>query len=213
MAAPTLTISSGNEVVFPKFDDIKVSTKTFIVMSNLDINIINLFDQLPVTDYEVIPKRRGRKKKSSVVDPNQDIKDGSIITLEYEGKIRGVDLKKKRSKKKNRGNYFRNSVTIVMTMPENKKINFKVSRNGKFQMTGCKIDAHAEKCIEYMWSYMKDMKDVYTMKGDCFKVMFIPAMRNIDFALGFLVNRENLDMYINEQTEYHSLLETSFGYT
>jgi TATA-box binding protein (TBP) (component of TFIID and TFIIIB) len=198
---------------FPNFDDIKVSTKTFIVTSNLDININNLFEQLPVTEYEVVPKRRGRKKKSSIPDPNQNIKDGSIITLEHEGKIRGVDLKKKRSKKKNRGNYFRNSVTIVMTMPDNKKINFKVSRNGKFQMTGCKIDSHAVKCIEYMWNYMKEMKDVYTINGDCFKVIFIPAMRNIDFSLGFLVNRETLDMYINEETEYHSLLETSFGYT
>ena len=42
--------------------------------------------------------------------------------------------------------------------------------------------------------------------------IFIPAMTNINFCLGFQVNRENLDNYINAQTEYHSLLETSFGY-
>ena len=38
-------------------------------------------------------------------------------------------------------------------------------------------------------------------------------MTNIDFNIGFLVNRENLDKYINVNTDFNSLLETSFGYT
>ena len=38
-------------------------------------------------------------------------------------------------------------------------------------------------------------------------------MRNIDFSLNFLVDREKLDKYFNTYTEYTSLLETSFGYT
>ena len=36
---------------------------------------------------------------------------------------------------------------------------------------------------------------------------------NIDFNVGFTINRENLDKYINSNTDYNSLLETSFGYT
>jgi hypothetical protein len=43
--------------------------------------------------------------------------------------------------------------------------------------------------------------------------MFIPVMRNIDFSLGFNVDREKLAKYISTQTKYHCLLETSFGYT
>ena len=38
-------------------------------------------------------------------------------------------------------------------------------------------------------------------------------MRNIDFGLNFYVDREKLDEYFNTCTDYHSLLETSFGYT
>ena len=38
-------------------------------------------------------------------------------------------------------------------------------------------------------------------------------MTNIDFNLGFTINRENLDKHINTKTRYNSLLETSFGYT
>lgn len=209
-------------LVFQDFDTIKVSTKTFIVMTNIILNIENLFNFLPITDYILVPKKRGRKKKNEPEDPNKDIPCGSIITLEYQNRTRGVDLKKKKKKNKDvkkRGNYFRNSVTVVMMM-ENKKINYKVSRNGKFQMTGCKEDEQAEKCVKWFWDYIKDTKDIYTFSNDedenkqnNLKAIFIPAMRNIDFSLNFLVDREKLDKYFNTYTEYTSLLETSFGYT
>ena len=221
----------SNKLKFPEFDDIKVSTKTFIVLTNLTLNIDNLFNFLPISEYILIPKRRGRKKKNEPINPNKDISSGSIITLEYQNNIRGVDLKKKKKKVKKRGNYFRNSVTIVMAM-EGKKINFKVSRNGKFQMTGCKEDEHAELCLKWFWIYIKDSEDIYEIKNtervvnegvetniEVFKkrgelkIIFIPAMRNIDFNLNFVIDREKLDEYFNTCTDYHSLLETSFGYT
>ena len=237
-------VKTGSDLVFPKFDDIKVSTKTFIVVTNITLDIDKLFDFLPITDYILVPKRRGRKKKNEPADPNKDLQSGSIITLEYQSNIRGVDLKKKKKKdKKKRGNYFRNSVTIVMIM-DDKKINYKVSRNGKFQMTGCKYSSHAERCIQWFWNYIKDSKDVYQFtevepkkderaesvsdnesasdsesdeepdeKKQSLKAIFIPAMRNIDFGLNFFVDREKLDEYFNTCTDYHSLLETSFGYT
>jgi TATA-box binding protein (TBP) (component of TFIID and TFIIIB) len=195
--------------IFQKFEDIKVSTKTFIVMTNLILDIKKLFEFLPITTYFMVPKKRGRKKKTIQSDPNKNIPDGSIITLDMANDIRGVCLKKKKKKK----NYFRNSITVVMVLSD-KKINFKISRNGKFQMTGCKKDSHAEDCIKYIWEYIKDQKDIYTLpEGENFKALFIPAMRNIDFSLGFVLDREKLDKYFNTNTQYHSLLETSIGYT
>jgi TATA-box binding protein (TBP) (component of TFIID and TFIIIB) len=239
----------GKKLIFQNFDKIKVSTKTFIVMTNIVLDIEKFFNFLPITNYTVVPKKRGRKKKQEPKDPNEGIQTGSIITLEYIDRIRGVDLKKKKKKeekedpqkKKKRRNYFRNSVTVVMII-ENKKINFKVSRNGKFQMTGCKFDEHAEICVQYIWNYIKHNKSIYKVNnmkpGDADKeqefvdsdseseseteedakeveliATFIPAMRNIDFSLNFLVDREKLDEYFNMFTNYHSLLETSFGYT
>lgn len=217
--------SIKNELKFPDFDDIKVSTKTCIVVTNIMLDIKSLFEALPITDYIVIPKKRGRKKKNEPEDPNKGIPSGSIITLEYENNIRGVDLKKKKKNKdkKKRGNYFRNSVTVVMIM-EDKKINFKISRNGKFQMTGCRDDTHSENCVKFIWNYIKNTKNIYKWYSDSesnsdselknnLKAIFIPAMRNIDFGLGFYVDRERLDEYFNRSTNYNSLLETSFGYT
>lgn len=198
-----------------KFEDIPVSTKTSIVMTNITLDIKKLYEHLPVTNYIVVPKKRGRKKKNTIVDPNKDIPDGSIITIDFENSIKGVRLKKKKKSTAKKGeDYFRNSITIVMIM-DNKRINFKISRNGKFQMTGCKHDSHAENCVGFIWKYIKDTDDIYTLVGDSdtLEALFIPAMRNIDFGLGIKIDREKLDKYFNSHTQYCSLLETSIGYT
>ena len=204
----------NNELIFPIFDKIKVSTKTFIVMTNLSINIKLLFFYLPITNYVLVPKRRGRKKKGEVIDPNKDIQSGSIITLEFENnETRGIDIKnKKKIKSKKRGCYFRNAVTVVMVI-DNKNINFKISCNGHFQITGCKNTIQASNCVKYIWNYIKDTTDIFILKDSELSVTFVPVMRNIDFSLGFNIDREKLDEYINTKTSYNSLLETSFGYT
>jgi TATA-box binding protein (TBP) (component of TFIID and TFIIIB) len=232
----TKTVKTCEDLVFPDFNDIKVSTKTIIAMTNMTLNIRKLFYLLPVTDYVVVPKRRGRKKKVEKIDPNKDIPSGSIITLQYENNIRGVDLKKKKSadcETQKPKKYFRNSLTVVMVI-DSKNVNFKTSRNGKFQMTGCKTDEQAENCLKYLWQYCLDIqsggfeldsteelnpleKDTIPLyeftHSDHLYIMFIPAMRNIDFSLGFLVDREKLSQHINLMTQNHSWLEASFGYT
>jgi TATA-box binding protein (TBP) (component of TFIID and TFIIIB) len=197
---------------FPEFDDIKVSTKTFTATTNLNIQIDQLYQNLPITPYTVITKRRGRKKKTEQPDPNQDVPEGSIITIKYENEIRGVELKPKKNKQGKKKKWFRNSITVVIIL--DKPINFKICRNGTFQMTGCKSHSHAEECIKYTWKYMKDNKEIYSLShGDTLESMFIPSMRNIDFSLGFLVDREKLNQYMSTQDKIHCLLETSFGYT
>lgn len=201
---------------FPEFDDIKVSTKTFIIMTNLVIDLPKLFDFLPVTDYTFVPKKRGRKKKISVDNPNKDVPQGSIVTLKYENKIRGIDLKQKKSHaKKKKSKWFRNSFTVVIILDE-KPINFKICQNGRLQVTGIKFDHQVEDCIKFIWSHIKNQENnifKFTNNEDYLHAIFIPAMRNIDFSIGFLVDREKLAKYMSTQTEFHSLLETSFGYT
>jgi len=204
------------EIKVPKFESIGISTKTIIAVTNFNINIEKLFDALPITTYIVIPKKRGRKKKDPQPDPNLDIPTGSIVTLKYEDKVRGVELKKKKkATTKGKRKYFRNSLTVVMIMGDGKMINFKISNNGKFQITGCKNDTHAEDCVKYIYKYVKEINnpEICSVRDKEPKAVFMTVMTNIDFNLGFQVNRENLDRYINCYTPYNSLLETSFGYT
>jgi len=152
---------TGDDLVFPEFDDIKVSTKTFTATTNLNIHIDELYQTLPITPYVV---------------------------------------------------GFRNSITVIIIL--DKPINFKVCRNGTFQMTGCKSHEHADKCVKYIWEYIKNFSNIYSFtRGNSLEAIFIPSMRNIDFSLGFIVDREKLNQYMCTQKEFHCLLETSFGYT
>lgn len=198
---------------FPKFSNIPVSTKTYTATTNLTIDIKKLFDTLPITPYTVIPKKRGRKKKGPQLDPNKDISSGSIITIKCEGEIRGVELNPKKKKTGQKKKWFRNSITVVIIL--DKPINFKVCRNGTFQMTGCKSHLHAEACVKHLWSYIREHDDLYTFTRSpgSLEVLFIPSMRNVDFSLGFLVDRSKLNKYMSNLDDFHCLLETSFGYT
>lgn len=197
-------------MIVKDFDDIEISTQTIIVSTNLNIDIYRLFNYLPITDYFVSVKKRGRHKKDIVEDPNKDIPDGSIITLKFQNESRGVDLKNK--KKNGKKKFFRNALTVVMFIA-GKKINFKISKKGKFQMTGCKKREYAEQSLIKIWEMIKDT-DIYTFEnGDILKAILFTVMTNIDFNVGFMINRENLDRYVNTHTDFNSLLETSFGYT
>lgn len=207
-----MAFKENTKLVFPDFDDIKVSTKTFTATTNLTIEIDKLYQILPVTPYIVIPKKRGRKKKCEQVDPNKDTPYGSIVTIKYENEIRGVELKVKKTKSGKKKKWFRNSITIVIIF--DKPINYKVCRNGTLQMTGCKTHEHAENCLKFLWEYIKDDKSIYSFsKGTKLEALFVPSMRNIDFSLGFIVDREKLNNYMCKQKKFHCLLEASFGYT
>lgn len=199
---------------YPKLEDIQVSTKTFIVMTNLTIDLRKLFDFLNVVDYNVVPRKRGRKKKNYGNDENKNIPNGSIVTMKYENKLKGIDLRPKKSHKKKKSKWFRNSFTVVMIL-DGKPVNFKICNNGVLQITGCKIDEHAEGCIKHIWQFIcKEEGNIFNFsKGTTLEAIFIPAMRNIDFNLGFCIDREKLAQYMSTQTEFNSLLETSFGYT
>jgi TATA-box binding protein (TBP) (component of TFIID and TFIIIB) len=208
---PLSALEKDIELEFPVFETIPVSTMTIVIILNITLNIEKLFETLPVMDYIVVPKKRGRKKKTDAVDPNEDVPIGSIITLQSEKMIRGVSVSKKIKKA------FRNSITAVMLL-ENKRINFKLSRNGVMQMTGCKSEKQAEDCVGFVWNLIHNKPDLYEFKPDpCggknLKAIFVPAMRNIDFSLGFIVNREMLDEYINFNTKHKSLFEADIGYT
>ena len=107
-----------------------------------------------------------------------------------------------------------------MNVAKDKFINFKISQNGKFQITGCKNEDHAIFTVKTFWNYVKKFKElniddenyIYKKEGN-FRSIFMTVMTNIDFNVGFLINREKLDKLINSDTDFKSLLETSFGYT
>jgi hypothetical protein len=191
------------------FDDICISTETIIATTNWKVDIIALANHLPITQHKVILKKRGRKSKNQKEEEKvPELNNGDIITLRIGNQLRGVQLKEKKNSKR----FFRNSLTIVMYI-DHKFINFKVSKNGKFQFTGCKNENHAQMCMKFINDYTKDSTNIIHINGQQTEIMFVTVMTNINFNVGFCINREMLDEHINNYTKYYSLLETSFGYT
>ena len=171
------------------FDEIKVSTKTIIAVSNISINIKNIFHYFPL-------------------DEEKDEKEVKIQSIYYGSERRGVHIDRKKSS-------FRNAINMIALIDNTKKINFKISKNGKFQLTGCKSDDNAIKLIIY---FIKKLLghcagDVSIPLSKKIVVYFQCVMTNIDFSIGYSINRQKLDEMLNKNTQYHSLLETSCGYT
>lgn len=189
------------------FEEIEPSTNTTIVTSNIVITDLGkLFNFLPITEYKLAEKKRGRKSKADrSPDPNNLIPSGGIVAVQYEKALRGVVIKKKKKSPVTKANdFFRNSITIVMKI-ENKFINFKITKNGTFQITGTKTDKQRDDCITHIWDLIKG-ETFFSMKSDALEVIMIPAMRNINWKLDITVDRERMNEFINNNSPYSSIL-------
>ena len=203
------------------FDDILTTTRTVIAISNLNVNIENFFKYMPITQYTPIEKKRGRKRRFQPVVNIDILPPGSIISLKFGNDIKGVVLKKKKYKKtvnpvtiKKKDDYFRHSVSCVMMLENNKLINIKVPSNGKLQMTGCKTDEHSIDAVTHLYKIMTKVEHwtnekLFTMNKDTLEVIFNIVMQNKDFKIGFRINRQQLDTFINTKTDYFSIFEAS----
>ena len=192
---------------YKEFDKLTVSVRTVICNTNITLNTKDIYDNLFVTKYEIKKKKRGRKPKNSFEQKEKPLSDGSIIQLRYGNNVKGIQPKEKK-------NYFRNSLSVVMFI-QNKKINIKLPKTGNVQMTGCKSLIQAQKAMLLIWNKIMPNQNLYSYKNNenIFHFIIIPSMCNIDFNLNFLVDRQQLDQYFNENTPYYSLLETNFGHT
>jgi len=192
------------------FDEIKISTKTVIGVSNLKIDLDKFFKFMPITDYTVVEKKRGRKRRIQIPTMANNVPFGSIISLQKRKDIRGACLKSKTK------NFFLHSVTVVIILENSKQINVKVSQNGKFQITGCKCDDHFIQAITTIYDIMKVTEEwigekIFTIEGEKLQVVFTTVMQNMDFNIGFEIIRDKLDTFINKHTKYRSIFEGSIS--
>lgn len=172
-----------------KIDDIVISTKTIIATSNCSFDIVNIFNKFPVST------------------------GGCVEVMYYQNEYRGMVYADFHPRKKRS---FRNAINIISVAEDGKKINFKLSKNGKFQMTGVKNENQAIVVVQrFVAQLFQHCRQYVTIQDNAanVRIFFQTVMTNIDFPLGFAVDRQKLDDLMNRNTPFHSLLETSFGYT
>lgn len=165
-----------------QFKDIPVSTQTFTVRTNVHFTDLNdLFASL---------------------EPNDD-----LVIIKYKDQFKGEPVVKKtvrksrKSKTPGRKNFL-NCITIVVVL--DKRINVKIFKNGVFQLTGCKSVDHAKDSIHKIFQHLEHLVDFFELDDDAqdFVFYFKSAMRNIDFELGYKINRNSLANYLHTHTHY-----------
>jgi len=182
-----------------KFEDLKVSTRTIIATASVQFDITQIFNEAPLIS-----------KIFSFHGQNHKI---SIERMSYKNKIRDKNSKEVLF---NIGTQksFRNALNVIMMLDDNKKVNFKVSKNGKFQITGCREIDHAKLCtFSFMEIIAGACPEYMETTSELFSIHYEVVMTNVDCGTGYCINRQSLDKIINSTTSYNSLLETSFGYT
>jgi hypothetical protein len=191
------------------FEQIPISTTTIIVKSNITVDLDELYRLLPVTPIEVDDSITNKNKiKEAILAIGLPL--GTIISVQFRDQSRGVKMTKS-----TKSTYFRNNMSIYILIKD-KIMNFKVPIQGKMQITGATRQEQATSCVKYFIQHLLDLpKKVYTIQdGMTIKLIFKTVMTDIVFNVGFKVDRQKLDHYINRSNNgYTSTLETSVGYT
>lgn len=211
----------------------KISTRTVIASTNVEFKIHDIYEKLPALElddsyrqkyFSLIPvkKRRGRRKKSedSLSALKQELDElvkpvaGDIVAIYFRHNKKGLPQYLKYGVK-----FFRNALNVVMMIHTDKRINLKLSQNGKIQMTGCKHEDDARTCLKYLFGHLQThcQDCILSKNGDDLQnvldICYFTVMTNLDFNIGFHINRQKLNNLVNGKTVFNSLLETSFGYT
>jgi TATA-box binding protein (TBP) (component of TFIID and TFIIIB) len=186
-----------------EFDDLKVSTRTIIASARMELDIGTIFREYPMDEREIPGVFLSSPTKTR------------IETMYFKNEIRTQEQPVVTHLEGAGKKSFRNALNVIMTIGLLKKINFKVSKNGKFQLTGCKNMIHAKACVfSFLETLRESVPTGYIMTHPpLFRVHFETVMTNVDCSMGYCLNRQALDRVVNTNTLYHSLLETSFGYT
>lgn len=196
----------------PDFDSIQTSTNTVVVISNVCVDLDKFYHNIPVTEEIYDFKKRNSKHQKDESIPNQTtIPCGSIISVQRKMdqtvQYRGNMLKKTEGQRS-----FLNCVTIVMLVEPDKLVNIKVCRKGKFHITGAKCESHYVNPM--LWLYLQMTKNSSENSSICTippnenpHFVFNVVMRNYKFDIGFAIDREKLDSFINQETSFVSAFE------
>lgn len=185
----------------------KVSTSTIIISTNVEFNLDWLYRTIPLYDFSYNGNCKTSREFHDYIS-SLNPPPGIITMIQHKERLRGFKIHKRQSK------YFRNALSLVMFA--DKLITVKIPKKGKLQFTGCTSEDQAKLCLRYIWDILQSHPQselTYRVHGDNVSTIIRTVMTDIVFSVGFSINRQKLDLYMNRQTEYNSLLETSFGYT
>jgi TATA-box binding protein (TBP) (component of TFIID and TFIIIB) len=227
-----LKAKTGVPHLLKEFGELKVSTRTIIASTGMQLDITKIFENMNVDSVENITKESkitGLKYRFVALYFKNEWKKVADWNPKYHSRSKSNNNKKKapsntETNHNNNNNEvkksFRNALNLIYEIDGGNHVNFKISKNGKFQLTGCKEYSYAKTCVlDCVQQILTAIPNailspsIETLDREGISISFQTVMTNLDFHVGYMVNREILDNWINKKTSFYSLLETSFGYT
>ena len=164
--------------------------------SNILLDVAKLFDKMKVHTVENPPLT---KKKKLPNIKKVDAPYGAVISLRKTNKFRGLVTKViEDDVEDNCSKYFLNQITCIISLGAMKNINVFIFKTS-FKIVGCKDTETAEEVIMLLWDeYIKPLRDCYqSMDNEPPNFTFETVMTNVDFSLGFMIDRKNLNTLLN----------------
>lgn len=195
-----------------KFEDLKITTQTYVVYSNLKIDLDKFYANINCFQL-FIESKKGLE--------SCDAKDGDIVYAQYkvrdESGVYRIDYR----------GYAKKAVktqtinVVVINMKEGDKFyNIKIAKSGKLQITGCRGLRPVIAIIKHIISMLRADNSLYVheeadevsemaRKIVCFIVC---VMSNARIDIPFSIDRDKLNKFVNLKTSHISIFEKSVGY-
>lgn len=187
---------------YPTFPTYKPFTITFLAnLTQGELNLSEIFKQLPVTDVDFKPVP-GKRVKIDVTG-----RPGDILALKMKENgqllVRGID-------KGTRA--FNNCINMVITVTDEhgraeKNIDCKLFKDN-IQSTGNTCLRHTEETWRHLKAYLSQMNNVANLplaEIDLQPIEF--KMYDITFSLDFMISRENFKAAIDKTHGFHVIWE------
>lgn len=180
------------------------STITVIAFSNILFNRKILDEKLTIIDSEEGTKRNGRdvctftRTKNGIVQKKSvDAPYGSILTLSYGGKARGLVFKKPPPVNKKK-KIFPQQLSIHIFLRHRLHILLFPSC---MTITGCRSEMDAVKAVKVFWKrYVSKIPGAWSLTQGSFPdFWFSTVMQNYNGSLGYMIDKIALNDLLNSQ--------------
>lgn len=230
-----LTLKTENKIKqydYMPFDDIPISTISFVIHTNLEIDINKVFAYIPLNPNKYIKSSKKNKKTTEMFSP------GSVFGITFGKNRRGSNYKEKKrinrirkeiitedeietpKAKKKKYDYFLHTLQLSMIINNNKLIGIKIPRTGTFHVTGAKTQEQFYEIFELILETLKKCEkysgeEIIYVKNDTqqkehindnskIHVRFRTIMTNISSNIGYKINRQEFNNYLNSTPNFFS---------
>ena len=132
--------------------------------------------------------------------------DEDLTRVLYRKREKGE--KKKRKVKPDPKNFLD---CIFLTLRSScKKVNLKLFKNGVIQLTRCKSVDHSKSVLLSFWKVVR--KTTLRHRFDYLECYLVSVMRNINFNLGFPIDREKLGNYVVNNSNSYVISQVVGGF-